>query len=382
MNILNRISELFTKVQPLPEGAHNLRAAPEREKPYRLHLRLLKDGTGILVVNAATVLHLNPNAAECAYHFIKGSSPDEAARQIAARYRVSKDTALKDFTDFADRIQTLIETPDLDPVSYLDFERVAPHSADLPAPLRLDCALTYKLPEGGQAEYAPVKQVQRELSAEEWQTVLDKAWRAGIPHIVFTGGEATLRDDLPQLIARAEANGQVCGLLTDGLKLIDANYRASLLQAGLDHILFIVQPEDQRSWQALEAILSEDIFVTAHFTVNAKNAGKVNDILERLAGAGVKSLSVTTADTSLKPVLTATQNRAAELGLTVKSDLPVPYSAENPVAYETAEDETADGAGKAWMYVEPDGDALPAQGMKERVLGNLLNDEWETIRRA
>ncbi len=380
MNILNRISELFTKVQPLPEGTHHLQAAPEREKPYRLHLRLLKDGTGILIVNAATVLHLNPNAAECAYHFIKGSSPNEAAKQIAARYRVSKDAALKDFTDFADRIQTLVETPDLDPVSYLHFDRVAPHSASLPAPLRLDCALTYRLSDHSDA--APVQRVRRELTTEEWQTILDKAWSAGIPHVTFTGGEATLRDDLPQLIARAEANGQICGLLTDGLKLADETYRASLLQTGLDHILFLLQPGNATSWEALGSLLREDIFVTAHLTVNAENAGQADGILERLANFGVKNLSVTTADKSFTSSLPAIHNRAAELGMTMRFDLPVPYSAENPVAYETAEDETPDGAGRAWMYVEPDGDVLPAQGMKDRVLGNFLNDEWETIRRA
>ena len=42
---------------------------------------------------------------------------------------------------------------------------------------------------------------------------MDKAWAAGIPHITFTGGEPTLRDDLPALIAHAEKIGQVTGLL-------------------------------------------------------------------------------------------------------------------------------------------------------------------------
>jgi len=38
-----------------------------------------------------------------------------------------------------------------------------------------------------------------------------------------------------------------------------------------------------------------------------------------------------------------------------------------------------DGAGKAWLYVEPDGDVLPAQGMADQILGNILRDEWEKI---
>jgi len=73
------------------------------------------------------------------------------------------------------------------------------------------------------------------------------------------------------------------------------------------------------------------------------------------------------------------RDKAAELGLTIKFDLPVPYSAYNPVALETQEDKIPEGAGGAWMYVEPDGDVLPAQGMADKVLGNLLKDDWDNI---
>ncbi|MEJ5223733.1 MAG: hypothetical protein WHV44_04700, partial [Anaerolineales bacterium] len=108
MKLIERIRTLFTRVQPLPEGMHHLEAAPPDEKPYRLHLRLRGDGSGTLIVNAATILHLNPTAAEYAYHFIRGSSDEQAAREIASRYRISKAQAMVDFREFVDRIQTLI----------------------------------------------------------------------------------------------------------------------------------------------------------------------------------------------------------------------------------------------------------------------------------
>jgi len=378
MKIFNRLTDRFSKVQPLPVGTHHLQTTQD-ERPYRLHLRLRNDGSGILILNASTVLHLNPTAAEYAFHFIKGTAPEEAAKQISARYRVSKGTALEDFNDFVDRIQTLISTPDLDPVSFLNFDLVAPHSADLTAPLRLDCALTYRLPANTQAEYAPTKRVDRELTTEEWMVILDKAWMAGIPHITFTGGEATLRDDLPELIAHAEANGQVCGLLTDGLKLAEKKYLDLLLQTGLDHILFILQPDNKDSWSALETIMPEDIFVTVHITLTKSNINNTEETLERLARLSVQSLSLTISHDSLRESYETLRNKAAELGLTIKFDLPVPYSADNPVAYETLEDQIPEGAGKAWLYVEPDGDVLPTQGRVDQVLGNFLRDEWKTI---
>jgi len=378
MNIINRIADRFAKVTPLPAGIYHLQATLD-ETPYRLHLRLQRDGSGILIVNASTVLQLNPTAAEYAFHFVKGNSPEEAAKQISARYHVSKETAVQDYNDFAERIHTLISTPDLDPVSFLDFELTAPHSADLTAPLRLDCALTYRLPAATEAEYAPTKRVNRELTTEEWKKILDGAWDFGIPQITFTGGEATLRDDLPYLIAEAEKNGQVCGLLTDGLKLQDKQYLSLLLQTGLDHILFLLQPESTESWQALESILAEDIFVTVHITLHEENVRTAEATLERLAKLGLKSISLTTSDASLQDAFATLRNKAAEKGLTLRFDLPVPYSAHHPVAYETHEDNLPEAAGKVWLYVEPDGDVLRAQGMPDFVLGNLLTDSWSKI---
>ncbi len=373
------MKKFFSKVQPVQAGIYQKQSAPQEQPPYRIHLRLHPDGSGVLIVNASTVLHLNPTAAEFAYHFIKGTPPDEAAREVASRYRIKREIALQDYRDFTARIQRFSTTTDLDPVSYLDFERVDPHSVDLSAPLRLDCALTYRLPAGTQADYAPVKRVDRELTTEEWFTVLDKAWQAGIPHVTFTGGEATLRDDLVKLIQRSETNGQVCGLLTDGLKLADAKYLDSLLQSGLDHLLFVLQPEVDKSWKALETVMPRDIFVTVHLTLNPKNGSLAMDALDRLAKLDVKSISLSTAVPSLKDSFKTLQNKAASLGLTIKYDLPVPYSADHPVALETMEGSHQQGAGRSWLYVEPDGDVLPEQGQADKVLGNFLRDPWEKI---
>jgi organic radical activating enzyme len=340
---------------------------------------LKPDGSGIFILNASIVLQLNATAAEYAYHFISGTEPEEAVRQISSRYRVSKEIASKDYQDFMDRIETLISTPDLDPVSFLDFEQAAPHSADLTAPLRLDCALTYRLRDDSNAEYAPTKRVDRELTTDEWRAILDKAWQAGVPHITFTGGEATLRDDLPELIADAEKNGQVCGLLTDGLRFLENGYLDLLLQTGLDHILFLLQPENDKSWAALEKAMTEDIFVTVHLTLNQENIATAEEVLERLAKLEVKSLSLTSSDESLRDTFDALRDKAASLGLTLKFDLPVPYSASNPAVYEAQEGAIPGGAGKAWLYVEPDGDVLPSQGNSDHVLGNLLRDDWKKI---
>ncbi len=379
MKIFNRLADQFKKIQPLPEGLYHLQAD---EKPLRIHLRLRRDGTGLLILNVSTVLQLNPTAAEYAYRYIKGTPPADAAKEIAARYRIGRAQALEDYTDFADRIQTLIETPDLDPVSFLDFERVAPHSADLSAPLRLDCALTYRLSKETKPDLAPTRRVLRELTTDEWRAILDKAWAAGIPHVTFTGGEPTLRDDLPLLIQHAESLGMVCGLLTDGAALSKKEYLDELLQTGLDHILLILHPEEAAAWKAIKLVVAADIFLTVHLTVNKKTAKDGEKIVEKLAKAGVQNLSLSAPDKKFLGDMLAVQNRAGELHLTLRWDLPVPYSDSNPAAFETEDDSVPPGAGRAWLYVEPDGDVLPAQGEADKAMGNLLSDPWEKIYRT
>lgn len=376
MNLFERIKTLLTPVQPLPAAIYHYQSPPEDKKPYRLHLRLNKDGSGVLVVNASTVLHLNPTAAEYAYHFIRGAAPAQAAKEIAGRYRIRKAQAEKDYVDFMERVETLIETEDLDPVSYLNFERVAPNSADLTAPLRLDCALTYRLPSGADPLNAPEKRVERELTTDEWMSILDKAWAYGVPHIIFTGGEPTLRDDLPELIARAEKNGQVCGLLTDGHKLADNAYLETLLQTGLDHLMIILPSEGEPNWQAIQNALVADIFLSVHLTLTPENVKNAPALMKKLHAAGVEAMSLSISDQRLHDELSQLRDVAGEMGLRLVSDLPVPYSAANPVAFEVTEDAEPAGAGKAWLYVEPDGDVLPAQGMAHVVLGNILKDEW------
>jgi len=60
-------------------------------------------------------------------------------------------------------------------------------------------------------------------------------------------------------------------------------------------------------------------------------------------------------------------------------DLPVPYSRLNPIELELEEETSRfEGTGRAWLYVEPDGDVLPGQGIN-KVLGNLLTDPWEQV---
>lgn len=374
----NSIRKRFAQPKVLPAGIYQYQAPPDDPLNIRLHLRVENDGTGVLIINASTILHLNQTAAEYAYHLIKQDSEEVVATAIASRYRTSREQAASDYTDFANRIQTVASTTEIDPVMYLDFERERPYSGDISAPYRLDCALTYRLHTSEPASSAPTARVKRELETDEWKSIFDKAWQAGIPHILLTGGEPTLREDLFDLINHAESNGQVTGLLTRGYKLSDQYYLDALLQTGLDHLLFVFNPDDLSDWSALEKILPGDLFTTIHITVNKTTHANLSAHLQKLARQGVKSLSLSANSDEFKDSLITAREEAANLGLSLVWDMPVPYSSLNPFELEFIEQGRPSGAGHAWLYVEPDGDILPGQGIN-KVLGNFLSDSWSQI---
>jgi hypothetical protein len=73
-------------------------------------------------------------------------------------------------------------------------------SADLSAPYRMDLALTYRCQNDCPHCYVGRPKDFPEMSTEEWKRVIDRCWEQGIPHLTFTGGEATLRPDLAELV--------------------------------------------------------------------------------------------------------------------------------------------------------------------------------------
>ncbi|MBN1231083.1 MAG: hypothetical protein JXA19_04395 [Anaerolineales bacterium] len=399
MSIFDKIKNVFTQKVPLSPGVYYYVAPESDPLNYRLNLRIEKDGNGILIVNASTVLHLNATAAEYAYHILNQTPDEEVAGEIASRYRIKKKEALEDYQTLKDHIQSLIESPDLDPVTSFGFDRQVPYSEELSAPYRLDCALTYQLPEGSNIYSAPHKHVDRELTTEEWKAVMKKAFDASIPHLIFTGGEPTLRPDLLELLQYGEDLGLVTGILTDGIKLADTDYLHALLKAGLDHAMIILQPDKKASWDSLASFsywseaLDEDIHVTAHITITEDNADKIDDLLRKISQTEVAAISLSTSSKKYSGILENARDLANYLGFEVIWDLPVPYCNINPINMEldgdtiyeddgrfgmTVEEAHPSGAGRGWLYVEPDGDILPSQEIN-KVLGNFLKDDWETI---
>jgi radical SAM protein with 4Fe4S-binding SPASM domain len=388
-----------------------------QDEKSRIHLRLDEDGHGTLIVNANRILHLNPTAALMAYTILEKTPEKEAVRSIRRQYHVSAEQAQADLRSIAGQLEELIRPDGACPIHELGLETVMPFSARPSAPYRLDLALTYRCnndcahcynierPSRNSSTSSNGRQDgKKELSTDEWMRILDRAWELGIPHIIFTGGEPTLREDLPELIAHAEQNGQITGLNTNARRLSDAGYVAKLVQAGLDHVQITVEScqadihdrmvqslgAHRQTVQGLKNTLASRLYVMTNTTMLQTNAASIPATLDFLAETGVPTVglnalihsgrgaSVGTGlpETGLTPLLEAARKKTAFHGQRLIWYTPTEYCHFDPMALDLG----VKGCTAALynMCVEPDGGVLPCQSYYHQ-LGNLLKDEWDSI---
>ncbi len=401
MRLSSKILHLKPKVT-----LHHLRVENGEYQGLRLHLRLEEDGDGVLVINASRVLFLNRTAAEYVRLFIEGRSEEEAIKRIQRRYKIDEETVRKDYREVLLVVNTFAKTPDVCPVSFLGVEKIEPFGKDLSAPYRMDLAITYRCNNNCLHCYAGGPKQTKELTTKEWFKVMDKLHRLGIPQVIFTGGEPTLRDDIPSLIAYTQKLELVSGLVTNGRKLKDEAYFQSLVDAGLDHVQITLESHDPRvhdkitgsegSWeetvQGLKNAIASPIYTIVNTTLNKYN---VNDILKTIDfthGLGLTQFSCNSLiysgrapdvakdfaleESSIEPILSRIQEHARNLKMEFTWYTPTEYCVMNPLKLELGIKSCS--ACRISMCTESDGTVIPCQSYYTP-LGNILKDNWKKI---
>ncbi|MBN2048698.1 MAG: radical SAM protein, partial [Anaerolineaceae bacterium] len=236
--MIQSITRLFSKKSPQrPPSAgiyHYAYAHPVGES--HVHLRVEADGSGFMLVNANRIFHMNPTALFMAYLKLEGCSPEQILTTFTRAYDVDPASAQDDYARFEDTFHALVEETGKCPLCDLHLETLPPMSCIPSAPYRMDLAITYRCNNNCSHCYNARSRNFPELSTIQWKQVIDQLWAIGIPHIVFTGGEPTLREDLPELIQYAQSRGQITGINTNGRRLKDPVFLQQLVDAGLDHV--------------------------------------------------------------------------------------------------------------------------------------------------
>jgi radical SAM protein with 4Fe4S-binding SPASM domain len=395
----------WLKRRPIPAGLYYYRGRDEFRR-MALQLRLEADGTGILAINAKTVLYLNETAAAHAYYFLQGMSTEKAVAKIRNLYRVGEKTAKNDHEKLIYTISTLAQTDEVCPTSYLDIEKIQPFSQNLSAPVRMDLALTFRCQNGCLHCYAGGPHETPEMSTEEWKKVLDRMKALGIFIATFTGGEPTLRDDVPNLIVHAQKLGIVTGLVTNGRKFKQMNFATTLEMAGLDFAQITIEsknPEthDQMtsskgSWEetveGIRNLIKTTIYTTSNTTLTKLNAADFLETLEFIHDLGIKTFGCNglihsgrgpsfAKDYALEPdelktLLPRIHEKAHSLGMEFLWYTPTRYCELDPVSMELGVKSCT--ASCMNMCVGPTGDVYPCQSYFQS-LGKFLDTPWDKI---
>lgn len=355
--------------KPLTPGFYTYHTAADSPVQFRLHLRVEPDGEGILVVNAATVLHLNQTATEFAYHLIQGKDNVQIVDAITERYDVSRDILMQDVQLFIDQILYLGRQNDLSPAATIGFESHV-FEKNLSAPLRIDCCLTYRSFTDAESEQF----ASNELTTEDWKTLLTKLFNAGIPHVVFFGGEPTLRADLTELMAFTEQLGLVSGLVSSDPKLKNPDFLLPLIDAGLDHLTFSLDPASGEDLQDLSNILDQDLFTCLRLPIHADR--DYHDLISNLQGLGVNAFNLLPEDTPAHAHTYQLQQELSEKGFSFVDDMPLTYHPHTPEVLFSVWDPDTQPA--QHFVIQPDGCLADSAG-SQNPYGNLLQEEWSTL---
>jgi len=408
VSVISRLRHIFGGGEGLDRpspGLHAYERCDEAGRRLRLHLRLASEGASHLLVNASRVLHLNQTAADYAWLVLEKTPEEEALHAVCQWYQVDANSARADFRHIQAQLEQLIRGNDAGcPIVGLDVERVDPFSISLTAPYRMDLALTYRCNNACPHCYVARSTDYPEMDTATWRSILEQVWEIGIPHVCFTGGEATLRNDLVELVAYAEGLGLVTGLLTNGRRLSDPNLVQALVAAGLDHVQITLESHAgdehdkmvgapgawQETVQGIENTVAQGLYTTTNTTLTRENVAAIEETVDLIASLDVSSFACNSLiyagrgetvgtgfrEGELVPILERVRRAADEWGLRLIWYTPTQYCAFSPLQLELGV--KACTAALYNMCVEPDGAVIPCQSYYEP-LGHILHDPWEAI---
>lgn len=401
----NEFLSLFSPCNPPDPGLYTYRFSDERGQ-FRLHLRVESSGNGVLFIDVTDVIHLNATAVWMTKMALDGT-PRTQARARVLRFYAGADP--EKVAHEMDQIYAMVARfsraeagcPTCDVVG---MDQKPLFSVQVQAPYKVDIALTYGCNnECPHCYNEPDRLEMPSLLVEQWKQVLDQVVAVGVPHIIFTGGEATLHPDLPELIAYADSLGPIVGLNTNGRRIQHKPYMQTLAEAGLNHVQITLGSHipavhnammgavsfDQ-TVRGIENALESGVYAITNTTLMRTNMNHAEEIVEFLYHLGIRTFAMNgmiysgggfahpnaIPEEEMPPLLVRVRDRAAELGMRFLWYTPTEYCRMNPVELEIGAKRC--NAGEYSLCIEPNGDVLPCQSYYVTA-GNMLRDPWEAI---
>ncbi|MHB1294763.1 MAG: PqqD family peptide modification chaperone [Anaerolineae bacterium] len=398
-------------IQPEPaSAAHDLqRFAAELVNGTREYI-YIRPEDGLIILRPNRLHHLNKTATfmlDRLYGDPEGPNVEAVVSAVAERYGADPVRVREDLRKLLISVAALLKedvcgAPSVRQTPYGSHQRELPVLSEI--------ALTYDCQNRCTFCYADSpkrgKQV-GEMDTAQTKRVIDRIFdEAHCPTVSFTGGEPTLRRDLPELVAYAKAKGMRVNLITNGLRCAEEAFVAPLAEAGLDSAQVSVEggsaavhdaiTQHPGSWEqsvrAVANLRAAGIHTHTNTTICGGNRDRLLELVDFIAdGLHSEYFSmnmVIRTGTALAhdeddvrydeigALITMVQEHARERGVRFVWYSPVPYCLFNPVQAGLGSKSCAcvDGL----ISVNPAGQLIPCSSF-EQGIGDLVNGTFEQV---
>ena len=383
--------------------------AEELVRSTREHV-YIRPVDGLIILRPNRVANLNGTANEMLRRlYATDEVPDthSLVTEIAAKYDVGQERVERDLRDLLLSLVALLQDR-VCAAPALVSTPFRTHKRDLP--VLSEIALTYRCQ--NRCTFCYASSPDRgddviEMNTAQVRTVIDHIMDdACCPTVSFTGGEPTLRPDLPELVAYAKEKGMRVNLITNGFRCASEDYVATLARNGLDsaqvslegptaeiHDAITRHPGSfDRTVRAVHQLREAGIHTHTNSTICGGNREHLIDLVDFIAdelGSEYFSMNmvIRTGEALEHPqddiryseigeCIAAIQARAKAKGSRLVWYSPVPYCHFNPIVAGLGSKSCACADGL--LSVNPAGEVLPCSSF-ELGIGSLLKQSFREI---
>jgi len=362
----------------------------------------------ILIIRPNKIQHVNDTAFDMLFGLYHQQRPVEVVlRDLSARYGVAEERLRQDLAALLSSVQAIMkeEYARAPLISTIAFD---PDSIRFP--VLSEIAVTYRCQNRCDFCYASSPYRGRtvaEMSTDQVCSVIDKIRdEAHVPTISFTGGEPTLRKDLPQLIAHARSRGMRTNLITNGLCCAEPAYVEELAAAGLNSAQVSLEGDHaalhdritgnpgsfERTVQGIHQLKAAGIHTHTNTTISRYNRNHLDPVVRFVketfdfpylsmnmiirTGIARDNENVEISYSAIAGILAPVLDLCERLGIRFVWYSPTPYCVFNPVDHNLGSKSCACISGL--VSVNPAGEILPCSSFEQGV-GNLVTDSFTKI---
>ena len=405
---------------------------PDGPGVIRIHLvppkyMRTKNADSLVIINGQDILPINESWAILLSEYIKsvndfGDGPmtgkelegiiEKTIRNTKKVYpRVEDKILLEDLENMISVFEDIVQGREIQssrkPLELGRYARfmTAPHRMDL---------MVSAMKKDGQEDfgqkcihcYAAEQEItgEEELSTEDWKKILSLLREEKISQVTFTGGEPTMREDLPELLL--EARWFVTRLITDGVRLTP-EYCAALKESDLDSMQITLYscekeihdelagaPHYGKTVEGIKNALASGINLSINTPLCKSNRDykKTLEFLHRLGIRYVTCSGLIRKENAKKGPSLETLLSEDELyeilkeaaGYAYANKMEISFTSPGWIAAEKLRElelvAPSCGACLSNMAITPSGNVVPCRNwISEEPLGNILTGSWKKI---